>query len=721
MEELQMLDVEIVDQIVALSLLDLRDPESLSADEVYAAAELAVQMSTLDESLPERHHPPLARSRSRRAPPSPPTPNRSRRARACLPLVRTNSPPVEGQEQQQEQEQDQRLREERGAIGGEEAPGNILADSEASSDPEGEGDSEPCVACASTHGERRRLGCGCHYCAPCLRRCIRAGLRNEESWPPRCHERLAESDVRWVRRAPLLLLWGRLAQEWDSPAAERIYCARPACSAFIPSGLGGEDEARCGACGEVTCAKCRRPWHAGVPCEAEAEDEALMNMMDEYGFASCDNCRRIVEIREGCNHVTCGYQFCYLCGDRWRTCNCSTYGAETGRRPARARRRPYRQMQAGEEVPAVPPPPVDPQEVVFQHPPQGLWAPMPPMPEIARHWNVFGGPAQEFMPGNGRVLVDAPLIARDANPRQGERVGDLIFLPQEYSSDDDYDSYDDYDYDPDRSRRRRRRQERERRRRSADRRRSRERRARRQRRERREGRSPEAPRDPIAEAPLLPRAIPGPRGPIPEPEPLPWVLPLRDGRRMAGVELRDALMRIYTRSHVEEELERAFVLAHPEPPAGQRGRELWAAEMERSWRARAARGRFFDALGLLLVQDRALEGHRPWYLDPQRRYDIVMTSGNRPRIRTNTCNHHLPNQWGLAAEDTRPRCAHCHDGRRDRERRGAILECRGCGVQACQRHVERRFGLGLEEAEEELVGPERRRARGGDNDDEVGV
>lgn len=281
MEHLQTLDDDIVNQILALSLLDLSAPETLSTDDVYAAAELAVQTLTRDGFPPARASPPpVAQDRS------PP------------PRNRTLTPPADARD---------RGARERGTIGWEERR-EILADSDAPDENGEEGDGEACVACADVAGHpRRRLGCGCHYCAPCLRRCIRTGLRDEESWPPRCHERLAEEDVWWAGGTQVLRLWRQVAGEWDSPVAERIYCARPACAAFIPPGeraAGGE--ARCGVCGEGTCGRCRGLWHPGVPCdeEDEDEDEGLMNMMDQYGYAACDNCRRIVEILEGCNHIT---------------------------------------------------------------------------------------------------------------------------------------------------------------------------------------------------------------------------------------------------------------------------------------------------------------------------------------------------------------------------------------------------------------------------------
>lgn len=59
------------------------------------------------------------------------------------------------------------------------------------------------------------------------------------------------------------------------------------------------------------------------PNEAEQQTVQLAN---EQGWQSCQRCKQIVDlIPGGCNHMTCrcGHQFCYACGQRWKTCRCA--------------------------------------------------------------------------------------------------------------------------------------------------------------------------------------------------------------------------------------------------------------------------------------------------------------------------------------------------------------------------------------------------------------
>ena len=291
MEQLQQLDDEIVDRIIESSLLDLSDPDKLSAVEVHAAAGLAVQMMTRRRSPPAPD--PVSEGRSpciRYQPPAqdiPPSGHDLHRQGQGVSSITTQLRGIATHARVIRADQRK----------------EILADSEASDDPDTGNEGEPCIACGGGSGEKRQLSCGCYYCGPCLRRCIRTGLRNEGNFPPSCcNQRLTEDDIRWTDRPDLLQLYEQAAREWDSPVAERVYCARPECRAFIAERQG--DEARCGECGERTCVGCRQRTHPGLPCREDEEEERLMDMMDEYGWASCNRCRRIVELQYGCNHIT---------------------------------------------------------------------------------------------------------------------------------------------------------------------------------------------------------------------------------------------------------------------------------------------------------------------------------------------------------------------------------------------------------------------------------
>lgn len=48
-------------------------------------------------------------------------------------------------------------------------------------------------------------------------------------------------------------------------------------------------------------------------------DTAALN-----GWKACYSCHRLIELQHGCNHMTCicKTEFCYVCGQQWKTCAC---------------------------------------------------------------------------------------------------------------------------------------------------------------------------------------------------------------------------------------------------------------------------------------------------------------------------------------------------------------------------------------------------------------
>ncbi|KXH44608.1 IBR domain-containing protein [Colletotrichum nymphaeae SA-01] len=163
-------------------------------------------------------------------------------------------------------------------------------------------DRTECVVCFTARQPLCRLPCGCRMCSRCLRRCLRAGLR-PGGWPPRCCQPLAPENVEQAAgagRPRLVRLYRQVRVEEETPGEERVYCARPECAAFIPASVGST----CLACGQGTCRQCRRPLHPGQLCGTEAEDAALMDVMDELHLSPCPSCRRIIERAGGCTHMT---------------------------------------------------------------------------------------------------------------------------------------------------------------------------------------------------------------------------------------------------------------------------------------------------------------------------------------------------------------------------------------------------------------------------------
>ncbi|KAL2258808.1 hypothetical protein VTK26DRAFT_7732 [Humicola hyalothermophila] len=195
----------------------------------------------------------------------------------------------------------------------------------------GQGRSGPTmVECASCGDKCPRFDvfrcpCSHDYCRECLESLFRLSMSDESLFPPRCCSKAIPFDScrAWLS--------SDLAREFPAKKVEmetpnRTYCHRPACSAFIPPQHIAGEVATCTRCGETTCAVCKCASHAG-DCPHDPAAQALLRMAEENGWQRCYSCRRLVELNHGCYHMTCrcGAQFCYSCGEPWKTCPCAQW------------------------------------------------------------------------------------------------------------------------------------------------------------------------------------------------------------------------------------------------------------------------------------------------------------------------------------------------------------------------------------------------------------
>ncbi|KAI2626296.1 hypothetical protein GGS21DRAFT_267022 [Xylaria nigripes] len=211
-----------------------------------------------------------------------------------------------------------------------------------------------CISCFEDFEPEHIVKAPCHeYCKPCFRRLISFACRNEQHWPPRCclneipyktiilntdEEQKAEYRTR--------------AMEWNLPLVDRIYCSEPDCNLFIQPVyvIHAQGIARCTE-GHYTCVICRNAQHYGDKCPQDRDMIRTNQLAEEEGWKRCYGCHAYVEHLDACQHMTCrcGAEFCYVCGARWRTCECSMTQLETVKRQAEVRRQERLIREAREE------------------------------------------------------------------------------------------------------------------------------------------------------------------------------------------------------------------------------------------------------------------------------------------------------------------------------------------------------------------------------------
>jgi len=187
---------------------------------------------------------------------------------------------------------------------------------------------DSCTCCEDPLGMTNAWQAPCRhwYCSDCLETLIHATMNDETLYPPRCCVVLPWQEIKVFLPEDLVTSFEKKKREFDTPASERLYCAQPACSHFLGRRETPARSVTCSLCKSNTCTSCRAASHAG-PCPVDPNEAELQTrqLANEQGWQSCRRCNQIVDlIPGGCNHMTCrcGHQFCYVCGERWKTCRC---------------------------------------------------------------------------------------------------------------------------------------------------------------------------------------------------------------------------------------------------------------------------------------------------------------------------------------------------------------------------------------------------------------
>ena len=117
--------------------------------------------------------------------------------------------------------------------------------------------------------------------------------------------------------------------EANMPESERVYCPFPKCSALMSretisaysqgtssSSSLSVTRTACVECFRMFCVECRVPWHASMTCQQyqqlppdlrDAQDAKLHKLAENQKWQRCTKCRRMIELAEGCFHITCRY------------------------------------------------------------------------------------------------------------------------------------------------------------------------------------------------------------------------------------------------------------------------------------------------------------------------------------------------------------------------------------------------------------------------------
>ncbi|KAI6317352.1 hypothetical protein MCOR07_009445 [Pyricularia oryzae] len=191
-----------------------------------------------------------------------------------------------------------------------------------------------CTSCGDQYDFTNVARCPCshEYCRECLAKLFEGSTVDESSFPPRCCGQQIPLDPNRIFLSPELV--GRFkAKRLEFEMPNRTYCHDPKCSTFVPLQFIDEKTsiAICVRCRKKTCTTCKGEPHGG-DCPQDPGLQEVLALAAKEGWQRCYSCRRIVEFKGGCYHMSkgaifitgcrCRAEFCYICGGRWKSCRC---------------------------------------------------------------------------------------------------------------------------------------------------------------------------------------------------------------------------------------------------------------------------------------------------------------------------------------------------------------------------------------------------------------
>eukprot|EP00884_Botryococcus_braunii_P011603 jgi/Botrbrau1/20443/Bobra.145_2s0008.2 len=192
---------------------------------------------------------------------------------------------------------------------------------------------------------RPRSAAAIHFCNCCLLQLAEAASKDSSLLPLSLNGEAIDqglADLVLVNQPATLQSFRERLEE--KTAANKMYCMRPKCSKLInldKIGPASGAQITCPGCGDLLCGHCRSQWHTGYTCrqyqalpdheKVSEEDRATAEILRHAeGFQQCSRCKMMVELEQGCFHMTCrcGHEFCYRCAVTWKQCECPLWAEQ---------------------------------------------------------------------------------------------------------------------------------------------------------------------------------------------------------------------------------------------------------------------------------------------------------------------------------------------------------------------------------------------------------
>ncbi|ESQ55394.1 hypothetical protein EUTSA_v10024888mg [Eutrema salsugineum] len=214
---------------------------------------------------------------------------------------------------------------------------------------------ENCSICCEDRQSEMMLTLKCthKFCSHCMKTYVEGKVESSEV-PIRCPQVQCKHYLSATECKSFLPVASFISFEEAnvrSKNSSKIYCPYPNCSFLLDpleclsagsasSSSQSENSCcvECPVCERFVCVDCGVPWHASMSCEEfqilpvdeRYPDDITLHRLARYKrWRRCQQCRIMIELAQGCNHMTCrcGHEFCYCCGAEYRegqqSCTCA--------------------------------------------------------------------------------------------------------------------------------------------------------------------------------------------------------------------------------------------------------------------------------------------------------------------------------------------------------------------------------------------------------------
>lgn len=168
-----------------------------------------------------------------------------------------------------------------------------------------------CTSCFDSIPDRQSVFLPCRhpYCGSCFSQLVSTALQSEDTFPPKCclHEiprRILDTSL----SSSEMIEYDQKALEYAVDVASRYYCGSPECAKWIDTRKANRQNGalECPHCKFWMCTSCRGAQHiANEDCLQDFGLSAALEQAERAGWQRCYNCRTMVELNNGCRHITC--------------------------------------------------------------------------------------------------------------------------------------------------------------------------------------------------------------------------------------------------------------------------------------------------------------------------------------------------------------------------------------------------------------------------------